>query len=102
MVPSAFALVRSRSKPAAQAKAFGAFGALMGIAAALGPLLGGEIVGSLGWPALFAVNAPPVVVAAFLSRSRVKEARRKMPRFDIFGRVRLGGGSGVGAVPGLH
>lgn len=92
MVPSAFALVRSRAPANAQAKAFGAFGAVMGVAAAIGPLVGGEIVGRLGWPSLFAVNAPPVLVAALLARSREKEPKRAMPRFDLLGSALLGVG----------
>jgi MFS family permease len=89
MVPSAFALVRSRVPAAGQAKAFGAFGALMGIAAAIGPLLGGEIAHALGWPALFVVNAPPVAIAAILARSGVVAPRRAMPRFDVIGSLLL-------------
>ncbi len=92
MVPSAFALVRSRAPADAQAKAFGAFGAVMGIAAAIGPLVGGEIVGRFGWPALFVVNAPPVLVAALLARSQEKEPKRAMPRFDLLGSALLGVG----------
>jgi MFS family permease len=101
MVPSAFALVRSRAPAKAQAQAFGAFGAVMGIAAAIGPLVGGEIVGRLGWPSLFAVNAPPVLLAALLARSRVKEPKRAMPRFDLIGSALLGAGL-VLAVVGLR
>jgi MFS family permease len=89
MVPSAFALVRSRVPEKAQARAFGAFGAVMGLAAAVGPLVGGEIVARLGWPFLFVVNAPPVLVAALLARSSVKEPRRAMPRFDLLGSALL-------------
>jgi MFS family permease len=93
MVPSAFALVRSRAPADAQAKAFGAFGAVMGVAAAIGPLVGGEIVGRFGWPSLFVVNAPPVLLAALLSRSRATtEPRHAMPRFDLLGSALLGVG----------
>ncbi|MEA2748186.1 MAG: hypothetical protein QOI41_2329 [Myxococcales bacterium] len=92
MVPSAFALVRSRAPADAQAKAFGAFGAVMGVAAAIGPLIGGEIVARFGWPALFVANAPPVLLAALLARSKAKEPRRPMPRFDLLGSALLGVG----------
>ncbi len=85
MVPSAFALVRARVAKERQAAAFGAFGAVMGVAAALGPLLGGEIADRFGWPALFAVNAPPVLLAAAIARSSAREPSRTMPRFDVLG-----------------
>lgn len=101
MVPAAFALVRTRAPANKQAQAFGAFGALMGIAAAVGPLIGGEIAGRLGWPSLFAVNAPVVLVAALLARSSVKEAKRPFPKFDVLGSLLLGVGL-VLAVLGLR
>jgi MFS family permease len=101
MVPSSVALVRSRVSEKAQPRAFGAFGAVMGLAAAVGPLVGGEIVARLGWPYLFVVNAPPVLLAAVLARSSVKEPRRAMPRFDVLGSALLGVGL-VLAVIGLH
>ncbi len=101
MVPSAFAMVRSRAPEKAQARAFGAFGAVMGLAAAVGPLIGGEIVARLGWPYLFVVNAPPVLIAALLARSSVKEPARPMPRFDVLGSIMLGVGL-VLAVVGLR
>ena len=101
MVPSAFALVRSRVADKAQSRAFGAFGAVMGLAAAIGPLVGGEIVGRLGWPYLFVVNAPPVLLAAVLARTKVKEPRRSMPKFDVLGSTLLGVGL-VLAVLGLR
>ena len=89
MVPSAFALVRARVAKERQAAAFGAFGAVMGIAAAIGPLLGGEIADRFGWPALFAVNAPPVLLAAMIARSSVREPSRTLPRFDVLGGILL-------------
>lgn len=101
MVPSAFALVRSRAPANAQAKAFGAFGAVMGIAAAIGPLVGGEIVSRLGWPSLFAANAPPVLIAAVLARAKGTEPRRAMPKFDLLGSALLGIGLSL-AVIGLR
>src|SRR5262249_24984681 len=45
---------------------FGLFGACMGLAAAIGPLVGGEVTQRFGWRAVFAVNLPVIVVSLLL------------------------------------
>ena len=44
LVPQVFGIIRSPFAPAAMAKAFGAYGAVQGLAAVAGPLLGGALV----------------------------------------------------------
>lgn len=44
MVPQVFGIIRSCFAPAARAKAFGAYGAVLGLASVAGPLLGGLLV----------------------------------------------------------
>lgn len=101
VVPSAIATLRLRLPPARRARAFGAFGAVMGLAAALGPLVGGEIAGRFGWRTLFVVNAPVLVVAAFLGRlghssaPASEPARRRPLRLDVVGSVLLAFGLGL-------
>ena len=43
------------------------FGALMTLAAALGPLIGGELVRLFGWPSVFVANVPVIAVCALLA-----------------------------------
>ncbi len=88
MVPSAMALVRVRLPPAARPKALGMFGAVMGFAAAVGPLLGGELATRMGWRALFVVNAPIVLLAALLGSRGEKTPRRPM-KLDVVGSLLL-------------
>lgn len=88
MVPSAMALVRVRLPPTARPKALGMFGAVMGLAAAVGPLLGGELATRFGWRALFVVNAPPVLAAALLGRGGEPAPRRPM-KLDVVGSALL-------------
>jgi MFS family permease len=95
MAPSAMATLRVRLPPAHRARAFGAFGAVMSLAAAIGPLLGGELESRLGWRALFAVNAPPIVVAAILAlggEDAAKSGPRGPLRADVVGSALLAGG----------
>jgi EmrB/QacA subfamily drug resistance transporter len=53
--------------------AFGVWGAVMGAAAAVGPILGGLLTEHLGWRAIFLVNLPVAVVAAALGRRTLTE-----------------------------
>lgn len=94
MVPSAMALARTRLPPSQRARAFGIFGAVMGLAAAIGPLLGGELCARLGWPALFVVNAPPVLLAAIV-RGRAGAEKRSPLHVDVLGSVLLATGLGT-------
>jgi EmrB/QacA subfamily drug resistance transporter len=55
--------------------AFGVFGAVTGIAVAVGPLVGGLITSGIGWEWIFFVNLPIGVAAVALTLARVHESR---------------------------
>lgn len=97
MVPAAMASVRIYMPPEKRAKAFGLFGAVMSLSAAIGPLVGGEIASRFGWAALFLVNIIPLAIVGFLEwRARGRQAHapasdpRLRPRFDFLGSALLG------------
>ncbi len=92
MVPSAMAVVRTRLPIELRPSAFGAFGAVMGLAAAVGPLIGGELASRMGWSWLFVVNAPPIAIAALLSLGTPSSTASKLPKFDLLGALLLGAG----------
>ncbi len=48
--------------------ALGLFGAVFGLAAIIGPNLGGLLAQTLGWPSIFLVNVPLAAVVLILSR----------------------------------
>jgi MFS family permease len=81
MVPTAMALIRVAVPAERRPSAFGAMGAVMGTAAALGPAVGGFITTQFGWRFLFLVNLPLVMVSWML-QPRGLAAARPGPRGD--------------------
>jgi EmrB/QacA subfamily drug resistance transporter len=55
--------------------AFGAWGAVTGVAVALGPILGGVISSGIDWRGIFLVNVPIGMVAIVITVTRVIESR---------------------------
>ncbi len=104
LVPSTIALMRHALPPERRGRAFGAFGASMALSAAIGPLVGGELVEAFEWPAVFAANIPVLAVAAILTLTggRVASAARGAPaRFDWIGSTLLAAGL-TGIILGLR
>jgi DHA2 family methylenomycin A resistance protein-like MFS transporter len=58
MTPSVVALLREIVPEGSRGRMFGWFGTVMGLAAAVGPVLGGVLVSGFGWRAIFLVNVP--------------------------------------------
>ncbi|MGY5056359.1 MFS transporter [Streptomyces sp. 900105755] len=70
--------------PRERARAIGVWGAVVGISMAAGPLVGGLLVESVGWRAIFWVNLPVGLAAVlltlrFVPASRAPKARRPDP-----------------------
>src|SRR6202034_1245572 len=59
--------------------AFGAWGAVTGVATALGPVLGGVIVTDWSWRGIFLVNVPIGVIAVALTAWQVEESKSPHP-----------------------
>jgi DHA2 family methylenomycin A resistance protein-like MFS transporter len=74
-VPASLALIRHTfADERERARAFGIWGAIAGIAAVTGPILGGVLTGLLGWPSIFLVNVPVGLVAIMLTMRTVVPA----------------------------
>ena len=70
--------------PAERARAIGVWGGVFGLSVALGPVVGGALVDSVGWRGIFWVNIPVgiaaiVLTALFVPESRAARARRPDP-----------------------
>lgn len=92
MVPQIMATVFAVFPAKDRAAASGAYGAVAGMAAVFGPILGGVFVNydvlGLGWRAVFLVNVPIGVLGFIASAKLVPETRSQRPlRMDLIGFV---------------
>ena len=85
-IPNATALVRTLVPTHAQGRAFGLIGAGIGVAAAVGPPLGGLVTDALGWRWIFALNVVALGPAITLAW-RLVDPRppARGDRFDLAG-----------------
>jgi EmrB/QacA subfamily drug resistance transporter len=71
-----------------RARAIGVWGATVGISMALGPVVGGLLVGSVGWQSIFWINIPVGIAALILAGRFVPESKAAKPRrIDPVGQV---------------
>ena len=87
--PVALSIVRNVFEdPRERARAIGVWGAVFGISLSLGPVLGGALVDSVGWRAVFLVNVPVGLAAIVLTALFVPESRAPHPRrIDPVGQI---------------
>jgi len=85
LTPVSLTLLTSAVPPAKRGLAFGAWGAVNGMAIAMGPLIGGTIVEHLSWQWIFALNVPIGLALLPLARLRLTESRGPNSRLDIPG-----------------
>jgi EmrB/QacA subfamily drug resistance transporter len=79
--PVAMSIIRNVFTDARErAQAIGAWGATVGISLGLGPVVGGALVGSIGWRSIFWINIPVGLAALALTLRFVPESRAPHPR----------------------
>jgi EmrB/QacA subfamily drug resistance transporter len=107
VLPNGLALLREVISVERRAASFGLLGAAIGIAAGLGPIVGGLMVAVADWRAVFYINVPLIVLGLFMVW-RVVPARTetisKRP-FDLVGSLLLSGvlvGSSLLVLQGLE
>ena len=64
--PIAFAIIADLYPPEERAKYGALFGAVFGLSSVLGPLLGGYVTDTFGWPWIFFLNVPLGLVSLFV------------------------------------
>src|SRR6195952_142804 len=89
LTPGSLAILQAVFKREDRATAVGAWSGLGGIATAIGPVLGGVLVGLApwGWRLFFLINIPLAVVVIMLSRAYIPETRdvQATGKLDIVG-----------------
>jgi EmrB/QacA subfamily drug resistance transporter len=81
------ALITAVTPPAKRGTAFGIWGAIMGIAVAVGPLVGGAIIDFLSWQWIFWVNVPIGLILIAASRMFIQETKGDVRRLDLIGLI---------------
>ncbi|MGH2759278.1 MAG: MFS transporter [Actinomycetota bacterium] len=74
LTPASLAIIQSSFHPDDRGRAIGAWSGLGGVAAAIGPFLGGWLVGSVSWRAIFLINLPVAAVVALVAQRHVPES----------------------------
>jgi MFS family permease len=90
---SSAALVRETAPDARRGEAFGLFDLLVSTSAAVGPFIGGLLVGAFGWRSMFVLAVPiGIVSAGFVgiglrpsAEHHAAEKQRRSPTIDVIG-----------------
>ncbi|HJP80947.1 MAG TPA: MFS transporter [Candidatus Saccharimonadales bacterium] len=90
MVPQVMSLMQVMYKPSERAGVMGLFGALAGVAASLGPVIGGFLIhaniAGLDWRPIFLINVPVGVFAFFMAMKYLPNGKSAHPlHLDILG-----------------
>ena len=88
LTPGSLALLQASFVPGDRARAVGAWSGLGGIAAAIGPFVGGLLV-EVSWRLVFLINLPACVAVVVLALRHVPESSdpQASPRVDVAGAV---------------
>ena len=100
LTPGSLAILQASFAPGDRGRAIGAWSGLGGVAAAIGPLLGGWLVGAGSWRSIFWINLPVAAAVLWVTARHVPESRADAPGeerapFDVAGS--LLGALGLGA-----
>ena len=95
LLPNSLALLNAAFQGEKRGRAVGIWAAAGAAAAAIAPLIGGWLVGTVGWPAIFYINLPLALGAILLALKFVAESREPgAGRTDYAGALLATGGLG--------
>lgn len=97
LTPGSLAILQASFRPEDRARAVGAWSGLGGVAAALGPVLGGYLVSQASWRWIFFINLPVAAVVLLITNRFVPETRAAegVSGFDVAGSILAVGGLGA-------
>jgi len=85
LIPLTLTLLSAAVSPQRRGLALGAWGAVGGLAIAMGPLVGGAVVEGASWQWIFWLNVPIGVALLPIAWSRLTESRGTATRLDLPG-----------------
>ncbi len=86
LIPSSLALLSAAFSEHERGRAVGSWSALTAVATVIGPALGGWLVQTISWRAVFYLNLPIAAVVLVIASTRVAETRRPdAPHLDLAG-----------------
>jgi len=87
LTPGSLAMIQGSFHPADRARAIGAWSGLGGVAAAIGPFVGGWLVQYASWRWVFLLNLPLAAATVVIAQRHVPETRdaESVPGFDVTG-----------------
>jgi EmrB/QacA subfamily drug resistance transporter len=100
LLPLTLTLLSAAVPPARRGLALGAWGAVGGLAIAIGPLVGGAVVEGASWQWIFWLNVPIGLALLPLARTRLTESYGPATRLDLPG-VALASAGLLGLVFGV-
>jgi EmrB/QacA subfamily drug resistance transporter len=85
------AIIAETFPMAERGKALGIIGAIVSLGIALGPSVGGVLIGIAGWRSIFMINLPIGVLASLVVNKYVPNTRKSQPgqRFDFWGSLTI-------------
>jgi EmrB/QacA subfamily drug resistance transporter len=91
LTPGSLAILQASFAPDDRSKAIGAWSGLGGVATAIGPFLGGWLIGAVSWRLVFFINLPIAVVVVAIAARHVPESRAPGPRapLDLGGAITI-------------
>ncbi len=87
LMPGSLAILQASFAPSDRFKAIGAWSGLGGVATAIGPFVGGYLIGAVSWRLVFFINLPLAVAVLLITARQVPESRSPGPpqRLDLPG-----------------
>lgn len=89
LLPNSLAILGGAFSGEAKGRAVGIWAAAGAVMGAVGPVLGGWLIDTIGWRTIFLINLPPALGAIGLAIAYVKDTRGKAeaPPLDVVGGV---------------
>jgi EmrB/QacA subfamily drug resistance transporter len=92
VMPLTLTLISTAFPAEKRGMAIGLWGGIVGLAVAMGPLVGGAVIDGINWHWIFWLNVPIGAVLIPLSSRRLSESFGPRPQLDIVGLVLAGAG----------